>query len=163
MYHVVRKEDEGVIRVWHATRDNARNRGTPTFRRVIWVPAFEFPACDCNVHTSSGVPCVHMLLILQHESQPLYHFCMFHVHWTRRISVRLAPSLEVPGSHVPSSSLVDNCAEDSTQEQRSTYPNPMMTFVTQGGVSSGGSYDLQDNTPNSDMGSPPPNPGLLTR
>ena len=110
LYQVHQREDEGFIRVWHATGDNAR--GTPTFRRVIWVSGFPFPACDCNFHTSSGIPCVHMLLILQKECLPLYDRSMFHVHWTCRTAVRLAGSITVPSSQESICIVVDTSAQD---------------------------------------------------
>ena len=76
LYSAIRKEDEGFVRVWHITRENAR--GVSTFRRVIWASGFMFPACDCNTHTCSGIPCVHMLLILHKENITLFDMRLFH-------------------------------------------------------------------------------------
>ena len=155
LYQVHQREDEGFIRVWHATRDNAR--GTPTFRRVIWVSGSPFPACDCNFHTSSGIPYVHMLLILQKECLPLYDRSMFHVHWTRRTAVRLAGSIAVPSSQESICIVVDTSAQDTTQQPQCSSPTPIMKFMMQRTSSSQQSYNLQDNTPNSDIVSPTPN------
>ena len=78
LYSVQRREDEVNARVWHAKRENAR--GHQTFRRVTWVLVMNYPMCDCAVHTNSGIPCVHQLLVLMHEKRELFEKGMFHVH-----------------------------------------------------------------------------------
>ena len=67
--------------VWHAMRENTR--GAQTFRRIIWDSNAPFPSCDCGLHTSSGIPCVHVLLVLGNQGVDLFDRSMFHVHWTR--------------------------------------------------------------------------------
>ena len=96
--------------MFHAKRRN--NRGVQTFRRVVWEKEWPFPVCDCNMHTSSGVPCVHVLLVLLNEGLPLFDRHMFHRHWTRRTSVRLAPMLETEPFEVFS------CSSTSTELQQ---------------------------------------------
>ena len=156
LYSAIRKEDEGFVRVWHITRENAR--GVSTFRRVIWASGFMFPACDCNTHTCSGIPCVHMLLILHKENITLFDMRLFHVHWTRRTVVRCANALGTPIAYTSCSTLPDTAGPvDNAQTYTSPTPTPIMQFVMQAANRSSDSYTLQCNTPNSDMGSPAPN------
>ena len=140
--------------MWHARRDNAR--GAPTFRRVLWLIDVDYPACDCNSHTSTGIPCVHQLLILIQERCTLFDPRMFHKHWTRRTTVRCAPpsqeyiessadSLPTSGPELCSSTPIVESGQENGGEQLP---------LSQG---SADSYNLQNATPNSDMGSPEPN------
>ena len=91
-YSLQRKEDECTVRVWHAMRENTR--GAQTFRRIIWDRNATFPSCDCGLHTSSGIPCVHVLLVLGNQGVDLFDRSMFHVHWTRCTKVRVPEAIE---------------------------------------------------------------------
>jgi len=96
---------------------------------------------------------VHMLLILQKQCLPLYIRTMFHVHWTRCTAVQLAGSIAVPSSQQSTCMVVDldTSAQDGTQQPQCSSPTPIMKFMMQRTSSSQQSYNLQDNTPNSDI------------
>ena len=139
--------------MFHAKRRN--NRGVQTFRRVVWEKEWPFPVCDCNMHTSSGVPCVHVLLVLLNEGLPLFDRHMFHRHWTRRTSVRLAPMLETEPFEVFSTSTelqqLPPLPESVSEPEHMPAHSNMEVFPPD-------SYNMQPNTPNSNIGSPPPLP-----
>ena len=147
------REPEGTTRVWHAKRENTR--GVMTFRRVIWQQNWVFPSCDCKNHISAGVPCVHILLVLLNEGMPLFDSRMFHTHWKRQTTVRVAPPLANDPFH-----LFSLCSEErQTQDQPVHHDtSPATTDPVQAlEISPSDSYNMQPNTPNSDVGSPTPN------
>ena len=153
-YSLQRKEDECTVRVWHAMRENTR--GAQTFRRIIWDRNAPFPSCDCGLHISSGIPCVHVLLVLGNQGVDLFDRSMFHVHWTRRTKVRVAEAIEDHSQILSIPSCSPHIASSAFDEhaQNNNTATPVINFAQEECTGSGDSYNMQPPTPNSDIRSP---------